>query len=169
MGSRYYSNQAKIIVQDTIAIDPYEPNDIPEQATPVTVTFGESDTATVDIKDASIHGYQDIDCYALQISRTPEYEYEESAEIIATEHPNFMETYVYIYNENGKWIVVPEVEGATGYYAVRFTVVRRRSTAVPQTKSSQTEEQSAVKRIVNGQIVIENDGRRYNAAGVSTY
>lgn len=168
-GSRYYPNPTKIIVQDTIAIDPYEPNDTPELATPVAVTFGESDTVTVTVMDASIHRYQDIDYYVLQIPKTPDYEYEESAEIVATEHPYFMETYVSVYNENGKWIVVPEVEGATGYYAVRFTVVRKRSSAVPQTMSSQTGEQSAVKRIVNGQIVIENDGRHYNAAGVFTY
>ncbi len=168
-GSRYYPNPTKILVQDTIAIDPYEPNDIPELATPVSVTFDESDTVVVTIPDASIHRYEDIDYYVLQIPRTAGYEYEESAEIVTTEHPYFLETYVNVYNENGRWIAVPELEGQTGYYAVRFMVVRRQRTALPQTISSDTEEQSAVKHIENGQLIIENDGRRYNAAGILKY
>lgn len=168
-GSRYFPNPIKILVQDTIAVDPYEPNDIPEQATPLTVTFDESDTVMVAVMDASIHKYDDIDYYILQIPQTPGYEYEESAEIVSTERPYFMETYVSVFKEDGKWIVVPEVEGLTGYYAVRFMIVRKLNTALPQTMSSQEKEQSAVKHIVNGQLIIDKDGRHYNATGILTY
>lgn len=160
VGCRYYSNPIKLIVQDTVAIDRYEPNDVPELATPVAVDFGDQDTIMVFVNDVSIHQEEDIDYYVLQFPKDDGYEYEQIADVTYSEHP-YMEAPVDVFQVEDKWVAVPQFEGITGYYALWFMLIRKPTSAI----NTLPYEEGSAKFLHNGQLIIRKDGKHFNALG----